>query len=132
MTAKLFSFFKSSGAAKSAEPPEGQIERARALHQQGQLEAALALYAEVLTAHPDSAAAHYRRANALKDQGALDAAVAGYDQAIALSPITPTRFATVRSFWASSRSYPRLWPATSAPLPSIPPTCWLSTIVACS
>ena len=86
MTAKLFSFFKSSGAAKSAEPPEGQIERARALHQQGQLEAALALYAEVLTAHPDSAAAHYRRANVLKDQGALDAAVAGYDQAIALKP----------------------------------------------
>ena len=86
MTAKLFSFFKSSGAAKNAEPPEGQIERARALHQQGQLEAALTLYAEVLTAHPGSAEAHYRRANVLKDQGTLDAAVAGYDQAIALKP----------------------------------------------
>ena len=86
MTSKLFSLFKSSGAAKNADPPEGQIERARALHQQGQLEAALALYGEVLAAHPGSAEAHYRRANVLKDQGALDAAVTGYDQAIALKP----------------------------------------------
>lgn len=63
-----------------------QIERARALHQQGQLEAAAALYGEILAAHPASAEAHYRRANVLKDQGSLQAAVAGYDQAIALKP----------------------------------------------
>ena len=86
MTSKFFSFFKSTGPAKRVESPEGQIEQARALHQQGQLEAALALYGEVLAAHPSSAEAHYRRANVLKDRGALEAAVAGYDQATALKP----------------------------------------------
>lgn len=82
MTPKLFSFFKSSGTKPA--PPEGRIEQARALHQQGQLEAALGLYGDIIAAHPDNAEAHYRRANVLKDQGALDAAVAGYDRAIAL------------------------------------------------
>ena len=82
MASKLFSFLKSSGT--KAAPPDGRIEQARALHQQGQLEAALALYGEIIAAHPDNAEAHYRRANVLKDQGALDAAVTGYDRAIAL------------------------------------------------
>ena len=87
MAGKFFSsFFKAPGSAESVEPAAGQIERARALHQQGQLEAAAALYGEIVAAHPDSADAHYRRANVLKDQGSLDAAVAGYDQAIALKP----------------------------------------------
>ena len=86
MASKFFSFFKPSEPAKRVDPPEEPIAQARALHQQGQLEAALALYAEVLAAHPDSAEAHYRRANVLKDQGGLDAAVAGYDQAISLKP----------------------------------------------
>jgi tetratricopeptide (TPR) repeat protein len=86
MTSKFFSFFKPTGTAKPVDPPEGPIAQARALHQQGQLEAALALYGEVLAAHPDSAEAHYRRANVLRDQGALEAAVAGYDQAISLQP----------------------------------------------
>ncbi len=56
------------------------MEQARALHQQGQLEAALGLYDEIIAAHPDDAEAHYRRANVLKDQGALEAAVAGRRQ----------------------------------------------------
>ena len=87
MTSKLFTFFKSAGAAKnSTDPPDEKIEQARALHQQGQLDAALALYQEMLTAHPDSAEAHYRRANVLKDQGAFEAAVAGYDRAVTLRP----------------------------------------------
>jgi tetratricopeptide (TPR) repeat protein len=86
MGSKFLSFFKPGGARKRLVPPVTQIERARALHQQGQLAAAVALYDEVLAAHPDSAEAHYRRANVLKDQGALDAACVGYDQAIALKP----------------------------------------------
>ena len=86
MTSKFFSFFKPSGAAKPAEPAKGQIERARTLHQQGQLDAALALYGEMLAAHPGNAEVHYRRANVLKDQGALQAALTDYDQAIALKP----------------------------------------------
>jgi tetratricopeptide (TPR) repeat protein len=86
MTSKFLSFFKPGGAGKRLDPTVAQIERARALHQQGQLAAAVALYDEVLAAHPDSAEAHYRRANVLKDQGALEAACAGYDQAIALKP----------------------------------------------
>ena len=61
-----------------------QIERARALQAQGQLEAAATLYEEILAAYPDSAEAHYRYSNVLKDQGALHRAVAGYDRAIAL------------------------------------------------
>jgi tetratricopeptide (TPR) repeat protein len=87
MAWKLPSFFKPAAAAKSDSPQLGeQIQRARSLHQQGQLPAAVALYDEILVAHPDSAEAHYRRANVLKDQGALDAAVSGYDAAIALKP----------------------------------------------
>ena len=86
MTSKFFSFFKPKGAAKPVDSPEEQIERARSLHQQGQLEAALALFGEVLRAHPGSAEAHYRRANVLKDQGALPAALTDYDQAVALKP----------------------------------------------
>jgi tetratricopeptide (TPR) repeat protein len=82
MTSKLFSLFKSSGMKSAA--PDARIEQARALHQQGRLEAALGLYGEIIAAHPDEAEAHYRRANVLKDQGALDAAVAAYDRAIAL------------------------------------------------
>jgi tetratricopeptide (TPR) repeat protein len=82
MKSKFLSFFKPAAASELGE----QIERARALHQQGQIEAAAALYGEILAAHPDSAEAHYRRANVLKDQGALEAAVAGYDRAIALRP----------------------------------------------
>jgi tetratricopeptide (TPR) repeat protein len=50
------------------------------------LDAAVALYGEILSACPDSAEAHYRRANVLKDRGALQEAVAGYDQAIKLRP----------------------------------------------
>jgi tetratricopeptide (TPR) repeat protein len=86
MTGKLFSFFKTPGSVKRVDPPVEQIERARALHQQGQLEAAVVLYGEILAAHPESAEVHYRRANVLKDQGSLVAAAAGYDQAIALKP----------------------------------------------
>lgn len=86
MKSKFLSFFKPAAAAKRISPVEEQIERARALHQQGQMEAAAALYGEILAAHPHSAEAHYRRANVLKDQGALEAAVAGYDRAIALRP----------------------------------------------
>lgn len=86
MAGKFFSFFKTPGSAKRIDPPVAQIERARDLHQQGQLEAAVALYGEIVAAHPDSAEAHYRRANVLKDQGSLDAAIDGYDRAIALKP----------------------------------------------
>lgn len=83
---KFLSFLKPAAAPKRVHLPAEQLERARALHQQGQLAAALALYAEILAVHPDSAEAHYRRANVLKDQGALEAAVADYDRAIALRP----------------------------------------------
>lgn len=86
MKSKFLSFFKPAVAAKPVCALGEQIERARALHQQGQMEAAAALYGEILAAHPDSAEAHYRHANVLKDQGTLQAAVAGYDEAIALRP----------------------------------------------
>ncbi len=48
------------------------------------MEAAAALYGEILAACPDNAEVHYRHANVLKDQGALERAVAGYDRAIEL------------------------------------------------
>lgn len=86
MKSKFLSFFKPAVAASPVSPLGEQIERARALHQQGQMQAAAALYGEILAAYPDSAEAHYRHANVLKDQGALEAAVAGYDAAIALRP----------------------------------------------
>lgn len=84
MIGKFFSLFKSADTAEHVDSPEGGIERARALHFQGQLDAALALCEQVIAAFPGSAEAHYRRANVLKDQGALEAAAAAYDQAIAL------------------------------------------------
>jgi tetratricopeptide (TPR) repeat protein len=86
MKSKLLSFFKPAAPAKPVSPLGEQIERARVLHQQGQIEAAATLYGEILAAHPDSAEAHYRCANVLKDQGALQGAVSGYDKAIALRP----------------------------------------------
>jgi tetratricopeptide (TPR) repeat protein len=86
MAGKLFSFFKTSRSLKPVDSPVERLEQARALHQQGQLEAAAAMYADIVAAHPESAEAHYRRANVLKDQGALPAAVAGYDRAIELKP----------------------------------------------
>ena len=82
----LSKFFSKPVASKPADGLQAQLERARALHQQGQLEAAIALYSEILATDPGSVEAHYRRANVLKDQGALEAAEAGYDQAIALRP----------------------------------------------
>ena len=85
MTWKFPSFFKPAVTGGGPTLPE-QIEQARALHQQGKLEAAATLYGEILAAHPDSAEAHYRQANVLKDRGELEAALAGYDRAIALRP----------------------------------------------
>jgi len=84
MKSKFLSFFKPAAAARPASALEEQIERARALHQQGQMEAAAALYGEILAVCPDDAEVHYRHANVLKDQGALERAVAGYDRAIEL------------------------------------------------
>lgn len=86
MKSKFLSFFKPAvaAAARPASALDEQIERARALHQQGQREAAAALYGEILAAWPDNAEVHYRHANVLKDQGALERAVAGYDRAIEL------------------------------------------------
>lgn len=86
MTSRLLSFFKPVAVAKPVSPLGAQIERARALHQEGRMEAAVALYGEILAAYPDCAEAYYRRANVLKDQGALEAAVGDYDRAIALKP----------------------------------------------
>ena len=86
MASKFLSFLRPAAPAKHVHSLEAQIERARELHQQGQLDAAVALYGEILAAHPVSAQAHYQRANVLKDRGSLDAAVAGYNQAIALKP----------------------------------------------
>jgi tetratricopeptide (TPR) repeat protein len=74
-----------SGAPLS-DPLSHQIQQARALHQQGQLEAADTRYRRILQAHPDSAETHYRHANVLKDQGKLEASLLGYDRAIALQP----------------------------------------------
>jgi tetratricopeptide (TPR) repeat protein len=84
MKSKFLSFFKPAATARPAAAVDGQIERARTLQQQGQMEAAAALYEEILAACPDNAEAHYRYANVLKDQGALERAVAAYDRAIAL------------------------------------------------
>jgi tetratricopeptide (TPR) repeat protein len=86
MTSRFLSLFKSVPAARPVSPLAGQIERARALHQDGRMEAAAAVYGEILATHTDSAEAYYRRGNVLKDQGALQAAVADYDRAIALRP----------------------------------------------
>jgi tetratricopeptide (TPR) repeat protein len=86
MASKFLSFFKPAAKAVASDGSREQIERARALHQQGQLEAATTLYREILAAHPDNAEGHYRQANVLKDLGQLQAALAGYDRAIALKP----------------------------------------------
>jgi tetratricopeptide (TPR) repeat protein len=84
MKSKFLSFFKPAATARPASALDEQIERARALQQQGKMEAGAALYEEILAAYPDNAEAHYRYANVLKDQGALERAVAAYDRAIAL------------------------------------------------
>jgi tetratricopeptide (TPR) repeat protein len=84
MKSKFLSFFKPAATARPASALDEQIERARVLQQQGQMEAAAALYEEILAACPDNAETHYRYANVLKDQGALERAVAAYDRAIAL------------------------------------------------
>jgi len=84
MTSKFLSLFRSAAKAEPGDSLRAQIEQARALHQQGQLEEATTLYGAILRTHPDSAEAHYRHANVLKDQGQLETALAGYDRAIAL------------------------------------------------
>lgn len=86
MASKFLSFLRPAAPAARLPAIAEEIERARQLHHQGQLEPALKLYAEILAAYPDSAQAHYYRANVLKDQGALPAAVTAYQQAIALKP----------------------------------------------
>jgi len=63
-----------------------RIDQARALHGQGQHQAAAAIYEEILQAHPGNAEAHYRYGNVLKDQGAWPAALDNYDRAVALKP----------------------------------------------
>jgi len=63
-----------------------QITRARALHSNGQLEAAIFLCREILAANPGSAEAHYVHANVLNDLGQLQAALDDYDRAILLKP----------------------------------------------
>jgi tetratricopeptide (TPR) repeat protein len=83
---KFLYFFKGLPAATNDVATDAKMDRARALQQQGQLRAAIAMYDEVLAVQPASAEGHYRRANALKDDGALEAALAGYNQAIALEP----------------------------------------------
>ncbi len=84
MASKFLSFLRPAAPAAPVPAIDEEIERARQLHRQGQLQPALQLYGEILAAHPDSAQAHYYRANVLKDQGALPAAVTSYQQAIAL------------------------------------------------
>ena len=86
MASKFLSFLRPVAAAPRVSSIDEDIERARQLHRQGQLEPALTIYGEILAAHPDSAQAHYYRANVLKDQGALAPAVAAYERAIALKP----------------------------------------------
>lgn len=86
MTSKWLSFFKPTAPAKPVASPQAQLEQARVLHQQGQREAALALYAEILETFPHCAEAYYRRANVLKDQGALESALADYERAVGLKP----------------------------------------------
>jgi len=84
MKGKLLSFFKPATVAPPGAPLAEQIERARALHQQREHDAAATLYRGILEAYPGSAEAHYRFGNLLKDQGALDEALAHYDRAVAL------------------------------------------------
>ena len=86
VASKFLSFLRTAAPAARGPAIDAEIERARQLHRQGQLEPALQLYGEILSAHPDSAQAHYYRANVLKDQGALAAALTAYQQAIALQP----------------------------------------------
>ena len=100
MKEKLLRLFKSAAATpvatplvatepvatEPAAPVAEQIERARALHQQREHEAAAALYRDIVAAFPDSAEAHYRYGNLLKDQGAFQEALEQYDRAVALKP----------------------------------------------
>jgi predicted O-linked N-acetylglucosamine transferase (SPINDLY family) len=85
----------SKAAAAAAEQPVGlappapmtdSYARALALHQQGQLHEAIALYEVTIAQQPAHAEARYKRANALNALGSTDAALAGYDDAIALDP----------------------------------------------
>jgi predicted O-linked N-acetylglucosamine transferase (SPINDLY family) len=91
----LFRAGKGSGAKPSAgvarqptapEQPAGPYSQALALHQQGKLEQAIALYDQALSQGPARAEIHYKRANALNGLGRAEAAIAGYDDAIALDP----------------------------------------------
>ena len=89
MKGKLLHLFKPvavtpPAAALPAAALAEQIERARALHQQREHDAAATLYKGILEANPASAEANYRFGNLLKDQGALEEALAHYDRAVAL------------------------------------------------
>ena len=93
--------FRTRSAGKAAapvtEPPVKQLPTAQTppadvyagallLHQQGQLDQAIALYDLAIAHQPAHAEARYKRANALNALGKSDAALAGYEDAIALDP----------------------------------------------
>jgi tetratricopeptide (TPR) repeat protein len=89
MKGKFLRLFKPAVTTPVAAPAPGaplaaEIERARALHQQQDHDAAATLYRGILEAYPGSAEAHYRYGNLLKDQGAHEEALVHYDRAVAL------------------------------------------------
>jgi tetratricopeptide (TPR) repeat protein len=67
----------------AVDPAADEIARARALHEQGHIDAAAALYRRILDAHPGSAEGHYRYGNLLADLGQWEAALGCYDRAVA-------------------------------------------------
>ncbi len=73
-----------AAAWREAVPP--LFNCAKALHDGGNLTAALAGYDALLALKPDIAEAHFNRGNALKDLGRYDEAVAAFRRTLALEP----------------------------------------------
>ena len=75
-------------AAPPPLPPQqrDRLQRAFALHQQGQLEAATALYQEVLATQPDQLDALHLSGMALHGLGRLESALASFERALKQAP----------------------------------------------
>lgn len=86
---------QNAGPAAGAQPEPAASDayaRALLLHQQGQLQQAIALYDLAIGQQPAQAEIRYKRANALNALGKLDDALAGYDAALALDPTFANAF----------------------------------------
>src|ERR1700722_17787450 len=83
----LFGFFKPGAAKRSPEPSlEEALDRARALHQQGQHADALALCQGILDRHPDHVDALFLAADIAARTGDSERALRGFQKVLELKP----------------------------------------------